>query len=258
MALQGITDSDAAYEQAAKKVANDYRNDKSKATADRFDVALVAERVSARANLGGKIYGNNPAELEKIADRLLVEFGKIPEVYYYYAEVARSADMATANRVANKLIEASGVPAEAKAEAQEIKARYDAIGKPLAIRLKATDGTTLDLSEQAGKITILYVWSAYSGNSALQGLLPLKKTLPIGAQIVYLALGGSGEQIKTWESAAALPGRFCLEPMGINSSALAPLMVRHAPYVYVLDRAGRLHGFGPVSDVVALVAAANR
>src|SRR6266498_2666645 len=70
MALQGVTDNDASGEQSAQQTARAYRENRNNPAAARFEVAVLSERVQARARLGGNVYGNNPAELEGIADRL--------------------------------------------------------------------------------------------------------------------------------------------------------------------------------------------
>jgi len=69
-ALLGVTDGNKAQEQSAKQIATAYRNDPTNSVSDRFDVAVLAERVDSRAILKGSLDVENAAELEKIAAKL--------------------------------------------------------------------------------------------------------------------------------------------------------------------------------------------
>ena len=114
---------------------------------------MLSERTQSRSKFGGKVFANNGPELELLADRLRQEFGDTPEVFNFYASVARSADMTTARGIATRLLER---PAnyEAKAEAQSILARDALLNQPLDVRVTTVDGQQIDLSQQVGKVTL--------------------------------------------------------------------------------------------------------
>lgn len=255
-ALQAVTDGDPAYEVSAGQIASSYRANPGIPAADRFEVAALAERVAARAQLGGKVFGNSPAELEKIANKLHVEFGDIPEAYFFSASVARTADMETSDRMAGKILKSAAAPAEARAEAQSIQDRKRMVGTLLNVQLRTIEAKTVDLAQQAGKLTILYIWSSAAGSEAMAGLLPIKKSLPVDAQVIYVSLGASGEQVKALESNRPIPGPICIGGATTAGPLAAQLKVRHTPYVYILNRAGKLHGFGPAASLPALLATA--
>lgn len=83
LSLQGVADDAPAHEAQAQQIARAYRQDAKQPAADRFEVALLSERVQSRAKLHGNPHGNEPAELEKIADKLLTEFNNSAEAFYF-------------------------------------------------------------------------------------------------------------------------------------------------------------------------------
>lgn len=256
LSLQGVVNGDPAYEQAALTLAQGYRQNPEIPAKDRFEVALLAERVQARQKLGGRASGFIPAEMEKIADKLRGEFGSTPEVYDFYVAVARSGDMATGKRIAQNVL-AWPASAPAKAEAAQILERSALLNTRLAIKLKRTDGQQVDLAQQSGKMTLVYLWSPRSTN-ALGPLKSYAKSLPSGTQIIYVGVGASAVQVQAAQTSAPVPGTFCLEEKGVTGPTLDALHVRHLPYVFVLSPSGTLAGYGPASELTNLVAVANR
>lgn len=253
--LLGVTDDNKAQEHAALQLAQQFRTDKANASAARFEVAVLAERVQARVKTGG-IFKNDPAELERIADKLRAEFGDLPEACQFYVSVARAADRTTAARMAKKLLSLSA-PSSVQAEAHSILDREGLVGQPLSIRLPTIDGKIVDLSKQTGKVTILYIWSSLADGRSLPGLAAAAKMLPAGAQVVYLCISGSGEKLKQLEAEAPIPGIHCFELTASANPAAAMLKIGQVPYVYILDRASRVSDFGPADWLPRLLAAAQ-
>jgi hypothetical protein len=258
LALLGVTDADRAYEQTAHQLATVYRNNPANPATDRFEVAALAERVEARARLGGSPFGNKPAELERIADKLRIEFGDSPEAYRFYVSVARTADMQTANRMAGKILQAANVPPEVRSETQQIQERHAMLGTQLNLPLRASDGSAINLAQQPGAITTIFVWAAGSGAEGLGSLLSLKKNPPAGLRMLYLPVGGPRDQASAAGITPPLPGPICFEPADAEISSIERLKVRHTPYVFVLGRDGKLSGYGPASELASLLAAAGR
>jgi hypothetical protein len=256
-ALQGVPGNDQVKGQSAQQLAQNYRTDKNNPVSDRFEVAVLAERQKLSSKSGGKLFVDSPKDLESMTESLHKEFGDIDEVFRFYASVARSADMDTANRVAGELLQWSAAPAETKAEAQSIRDRQNLVGQVLNAQWPTMDGKTFDLSQQTGKITIVYVWSTAGDPQGMGGLLSLKKTMPANAQMVYLALGGAADQLQALKDSAPISGTFCFEAINAASPARDVLRVRHTPFVFVLNKTGKLSGFGPVSELSNLVSAAS-
>jgi len=190
-----------------------------------------------------------------MAETFHLEFGDLPESYYFYASVARSADMVTAARMAAKLLQWPA-PADARADAQEIMDRQALVGKTLNLTLTAVDGTTVDLARQAGKLTILYAWDAKSPNSL--GLVSaVKKTLPADAQVIYFSPRSARQELAAMKRQLEIPGPLCYESAAGEGAVALALKLRRMPCVFVLDRAGKLAAFGPAEGIAAAVAAAS-
>ncbi|MBI5693767.1 MAG: hypothetical protein HZC55_27145 [Verrucomicrobia bacterium] len=256
-ALQGVSAANSQYEAKAAVLARDFRADPRNSLTDRFEVALLAERVAARSRLGGSPYGNFPAELEVIANRLRVEFGDAAPVFNFYASIARGADMATARRIAENLIR---WPAgrEAKAEAQSILNRDSLLNKSADWSLTAVDGKTTKPLRTENRVTLIVIWSPSAAGLVLPALSSAKRYLPSDAQVIYLAYGGTAEQVEMQRRSAVVPGVFCRSSDGANAALLQSLHLNQLPFAVVVDRRGTMAGFGPLSAVPALLQAANR
>lgn len=253
--LLGVVNGESAQEASAQQIAAAYRSDLTNALDDRFEVALFAETVANRAKLKGGIDTQNASEREKIADKLRLEFGDIPAIHNLHASIARGADMATARRIAGNLMQSASASAEAKDEARAILARDALLTKSLSVKLTALDGLSVDLSQPNGRTTVLYVCTYGIGNThQLSALRAAANTLPAGVQVIYLVLGANAEQAATIRSLAPTPGVFCSDVLKSESSAMHKLLVRRTPYVFVLNPAGILTGFGPVAELSNLLA----
>lgn len=258
--LLGVTDGDPAQESLALQAADAYRSDKSNPIKSRFEVAVLAERMRARGASSGKIHSNNTRELTKIAQKLHLEFGDIPEVFAFYMSVARSADMTDAPALATKVLQSSSTAADhAKSEAQSVIARHALLAKPLRWKLTELGQTTpLDLSEQKGKPTVIYLWSYREDAVPFPGLVAHKGAIGGGTRIVYLTLNATAEQVKEAKAKAPVPGVHCYEPRGAIGPTAEQFHARHFPYVYVLNKAGELIGYGPLAELPNLLALANK
>lgn len=258
-ALLGVTDDNKAQEASAKQTAAAYRADQGNAASDRFEVALLAEGVDARTKLKGTLDTENPVEAQKIADKLHGEFGNQPAVFNLYASIARSADMATARGIATSLTQWPANP-EAKSEAQSILARDALLGKPLALKLTTVDSQSIDLSQPAGKITVLYFCSTNgTGGNPFAGLGAFKKTIPTTARVIYvLASANTADVQAALKNSKPVAGAVCVDAGDPSTSVAGQLQVRRTPYVFVVSSSGTLAGFGPLAELGNLLTAANK
>ncbi len=250
--LLGVTDTDKSQEAAAQHVAANFCSDQSNSLSDRFEVALLSESVNARANLKG---AQATAELQKIGDTLRKEFGDQPEVFNFYASVARGADLVTARAIASSLLQWPANP-EAKEEAQSILTRDALLGKPLTLKLTTIDGQTIDLAQATGKTTILYFSSLADANTnPFSNLNASRKKVPATAQLVYIVGNATADQLQAIKKLATVSGAFCTDP---NSTISGQLQVRETPYIFVVNASGLLAGFGPLAEVGNVLAAIGK
>jgi hypothetical protein len=239
--LRGVMMNDSVHEAQAKETAKTYREDVRNRLGDRIEVAVLAERTSARAKFGGAVYANNGPELELMADRLRKEFGDVQEIFDLYLTVARSSDMNTARSIAVKLLQASANPT-IKKEAQSIVDRHSFLGRPPNVPLRLQDGADVPLTQAGAKPTVLFFWPA-SGPKLSHRLM---KALPRNARILHVMPGASAAEFEAAKRTAQVPGTFCLDSSPAGSVG-GDLAVRHLPYVFAIDPAGKLTGYGPIS-----------
>ena len=258
--VRGTPAGDTVEAFAAIKLAKAFRERTDVPVKDRFEVALAADRLALTVKIKAKTAADQPLEWQLVAERLRVEFGELPELLDFLMEIARRADLPTAVRIASPIVSSPKATATAKARAQAVIARAALPGSRLNLRLAKIDGGEFDFSQQQGNLTFVFVWSP-TNPLALDAARHFADALPQGAQLVYIALGGSLPEVVRLKAAAPLPGVHCHAPAGAASrDAYDALKIRYAglPCLYVINRAGFLAGVGQVAEFPALLVAGLR
>lgn len=254
-AIHGAADKNERQEEMALDLAKSYADQKSNPGKDRFEVAVTAERLQVRRRVGGELFENNARELEKIAEKLAGEFGNLPDYYDFYASVARGADMATAQRIASRILKGPA-SAAAKGEAKAIMDRAALLGRHLNVKLRDPKGHVVDLGAPSSGPTLLIVWSNFGHN--LPGLAAVEKKLPASTRILYFSPGATLAQINAAKATAPAYAQLCSEPVNTSGAFSSVLKVRQTPYAFAVNRTGAFVGFGPISEVAELAAIANK
>jgi hypothetical protein len=252
--LQSIDGTNAGQEQSVLAQATAYRADKTIPGVDRFDVALFQERYNLSLRIRSKAVKDQPQEWTKLGDALLKEFGDLPALQAYYLEIARRADDLTALQIATQVARSPASAVTVRAEAQSITGRATMVGKPLVLKLPKLRGGELILADSK-KVTVLVVWSP-SDPGALSPLKAFPDGLPAGVQLIYFGVG-KVSHILAQQEFMPLPGVHCYSPTGPSGKALSnalQLQYAPAPFVYVLDKAGKLAAYGRVKDLPAMLA----
>lgn len=238
----------------ALQIAGKYRKDQSNRAADRFEIAVGMERLLGSSKSGGNHFANNSAELDAMAQRLHDEFGDLPELNAFTAAAARIADETTAVRIAGELLHRP-VPADIKRDAETILARQALIGTILPLRVSAVDGRTIDLAAQSGKVTIVFCWSAESPASLGQ-LSRARPLLPSDAEVILLTSSATNQQLAAAKRRVPATAILCTDANEPPGDVRSVLKLQHLPYVFALDRSGKLAAWGPVNALGSVVAAA--
>ena len=258
-AIQGVESGNAAQEQAAFALGKAFRENKSYPLLDRFEVALAMDRLDLSLRIKNRKAMGRAQDWKALGDKLKTEFGDIPAVHAYYMEIARTADRATAIKIAAEVGQSSIASPAAKSQARVILDREALVGKNITLTLSTTEGGSFDLAQQKNKVTVIFAWSP-EDSSSLSSIKRFEKSLPSDGQIVYLAMGGSPSQVKKGKGDAILPGTHCHAPAGPQSQAAntgLKLLYSPLPRIYVLNRSGLLVGYGRVEDLPALIGKVN-
>lgn len=233
--------------------AQAFRKNRSLAAEDRFDVAFAAECTALRGPLSDAA---SFAAREKLADALHEEFGGLPQVISQYVSLLRTADPATAARIAGKLNDRQ-LPDGMRRDVTRALAAVLHIGKPVELTMSTLGGGKIDFAGSS-EITVVYFWNAWAGTGDLALPAALKTKVPAAVQWIYVGLGGTAPGLAEAEAKAAFPGRHCHDPSGLAGAAAASLGINYAPGVAVLGPKGRLIGFGALENLPALLQEANR
>jgi hypothetical protein len=258
--VRGALVADATQTQAAMNLAKDFRERTDVPVRDRFEIALAADRLALSAKINAKTAADQSLEWQLVGERLRVEFGDLPELHDYSIEVARRADLPSAVKLATEVTQSPKATANAKARAQSILDRAALVGRPIDLKLAKVDGGTIDLAQQKDKITVIYVWSPTDPLS-LESVKRFEKALPPGAQLIYLAYGGSVPLVNRLKASAAVAGIHCQATAGTASKAASDaLKLRYTdlPYLYVINPSGVLTGVGRAEEFTTLMAQASR
>jgi hypothetical protein len=258
--VRGAVVADVTQTQAAVKLAKDFRERTDVPVKDRFEVALAADRLALSAKIKAKTAADQSLEWQLVGERLRIEFGDLPELHDYSIEVARRADLPSAVKLATEVTQSPKATANAKARAQSILDRAALVGRPIDLKLTKVDGGTIDLAQQKDEITVIYVWSPNDPLS-LESVKRFENALPPGAQLIYLAYGGSVPLVNRLKVSAAMAGIHCQATAGTASKAASDgLKLRYTdlPYLYVINRSGVLTGVGRMEEFTTLIAQASR
>jgi hypothetical protein len=257
-ALHGVQLGGGHFKATALSLGAAYRADKRNSAADRFEVGFLMEGLAFAESLQGKRFIDDGVKYEQLADGLLAELGDTAEVYGLYVSIVRTTDVTTATRVANRLLAMKKAPDWAKSQAQTVLDRSNLMGKPLPVKLTTMGGDQIDLSVASANPTVLYFWSAADGPNAFAALDHFKASFPRDVRWIYVAVDGEPPKSDRPMAGSPLAAMHCYQRAQAGSSLTAALQVPQAPYAFVLNRAGRVAGFGFPENIAALLQAANR
>jgi hypothetical protein len=254
-AVLSIRDNNPDHEQSALTIATLYRGNPSIPTADRCEVALAQERYLLSQKVKGKLAKGSVAEQVAIASKLQAEFGDQPALQAYLLEVARRADLSSAAAIVDGVARSAKASAAVQDEARSIAARAAMIGRPLNLKLSRLDGGELEFGRKQESVTALVVWSP-DHSASIEALQSIQANLPHGVQVVFVALGGDTNSIRRAQASIRTPGQFCLVGKGAPARTVAnSLNLKYAPvpYVFIVNRDGKVSAMGRVREIPSLL-----
>jgi hypothetical protein len=259
VALIGAQLGDAELMDAAPSLSKAYRQDKKLTARDRLEIAVLSDTPELSRQLAGKSTSSRgPIRYEYIRN-LQSEFGDIPEIHFLYRDLmltcARGDKMAST--VARELVSNKSVIETLHNEASAYLAREKLIGTVPLLQLVSTDKKEIDLKAFRGKVAVLYAWSPSWEAGDPTKLDKLVQSLPSGTQWIYIALATSETQKKNTKK-LPYPGLECSYQGGFESDIAKQLGLTQCPYVFVLDKTGKLVGHGPQSELPTLLTEATQ
>jgi hypothetical protein len=257
-ALEGITPKDKSYERTAFATATAFRTSTSHPVADRIQVAHAMESVAITRRTLGRPWFANPLLAETMLDRLRAEFGERPEIWGQFLALAENTYCDAGRDVAHRIVQSSDAPEPTKVAARQILERYQLVRQPLELPLTLAGGRATTLGQLAGRTTVLCLWDGNRHPEGPPGLREFRERPPANTSWVFVSIGALGPA-RPGKGPGAVPhGTTCVEALGWNSPIVARLRVRQLPYVFVLDEAKQLSGYGRIHEIPALLAGIGR
>lgn len=236
--------------------ADAYRQNTTKPSTDRFDVALALDLVDFAPRLRSTRLVDNGTVYADLLVSLYREFGATPQVCSQYASFFRTNELADAVAVAN-IITTQNFPDNLKAQARQVLARRDLVGKKLTFSLPAEEGDPVNFSS-IKNVTIVYFWNPAAGLNNLAPLAAYAGQLPSGVDWIYVALGSQRPALADVKAKTRFfPGKYCFDAASLAGAAAQTMGIQGAPYVAVIKPKGILAGFGRVENLPAVLATAG-
>jgi hypothetical protein len=145
-----------------------------------------------------------------------------------------------------------------KASARRLLDRYALVRRPLDFPLVPVQGRATNLSQLAGKTTIVCFWDGTHHPEGPPGLYDFKKKSTPSTKWIYVSLGALGTGAKGIKPLVSPPGTICVEPLGWQSPLVRRLRLNELPYVFVLDEKQQLSGYGRIDEIPALISGIGR
>jgi hypothetical protein len=259
-AIQGVEGANATHVQAALALGRQFRDDRTVPAGERFEVALAMDRLELSTRIKNRTASGKISDWKRVGDSLRTEFGDLPALQSYYMDVARRAETETAAKIAEDVLRSTAASSATKARAQAAVSRAALLGKPIELRVDKINGGYIDVGKQLGQTTVVVVWRP-SEPSDLSTIRKFEKSIPIGTQFIYLALGGTAAAVRRQEGSPLFPGEHCHAPAGPKSRAASDalkLQYAQVPLVYVVNTAGVVAGIGQINTLPTLLQTVRR
>ncbi len=180
-------------------------------------------------------------EFEKGARALAKEFPKRAEPFAMLLEVAENSEPEKARKLLAEIIQIS--TGEVKEAAEGLFKKLEAVGKPLALKFKATDGRQVDLSKMQGKVVLVDFWATWCVPCVAE--LPnvkaaYEKFHGKGFEIVGISLDKDLEKLKKFTEEKKMAWAQYCDGKGWEGKYAAEFGITGIPTMWLVDKKGNL------------------